>query len=118
MAPETPREQEQSIKARKREIFEEEQVFGPRRPFSAYLAETEATPLTAGQKAAIWGVGVLVLSHYVEVGVEELSPEKLTPLLRLKYHDSLADAVADLGAADTIKTAFSGFQRYLYADAG
>lgn len=61
MAPETPREQEQSIKARKREIFEEEQVFGPRRPFSAYLAETEATPLTAGQKAALWGVGVLVL---------------------------------------------------------
>ena len=35
--------------------------------------------------------------HYVNVGVEELYKEKLTPLLRLKYHDSIADAVADLG---------------------
>jgi hypothetical protein len=62
MAPHAPREQEQSIKARKREIFEEEQDFGgPQRPFSDYLAETEATPLTAGQKATLWGVGVLVL---------------------------------------------------------
>jgi hypothetical protein len=31
------------------------------------------------------------------VGVEELDQEKLTPLLRLKYHNSIADAVADLG---------------------
>src|ERR1035441_6190861 len=30
-----------------------------------------------------------VLSHYVTVGVEELAQEKLTPLLRLKYHDSI-----------------------------
>ena len=37
-----------------------------------------------------------VLSHYVTVGVEELDQEKLTPLLRLKYHNSIADAVADL----------------------
>ena len=40
-----------------------------------------------------------VLSHYVSVGVEELDQDKLTPLLRLKYHDSIADAVADLGSA-------------------
>ena len=32
-----------------------------------------------------------VLSHRVNVGLEELDPAKLTPLLRLKYHDSLAD---------------------------
>jgi len=38
-----------------------------------------------------------VLSHYVSDGVYELDPEKLTPLLRLRYHDSIADAVADLG---------------------
>lgn len=38
-----------------------------------------------------------VLAHYVSVGVEELDQEKLTPLLRLKYHNSFADAVADLG---------------------
>ena len=38
-----------------------------------------------------------VLSHYVTVGVDELDQDKLTPLLRLKYRNSIADAVADLG---------------------
>jgi type I restriction enzyme, R subunit len=55
-----------------------------------------------------------VLSHYVTVGVEELGREKLTPLLRLKYHDSIADAVADLGKPDEIGNLFAGFQKYLY----
>jgi type I restriction enzyme R subunit len=55
-----------------------------------------------------------VLSHYVSVGVEELDQEKLTPLLRLKYHDSIADAVADLGKPDEIGRIFAGFQKYLY----
>ena len=55
-----------------------------------------------------------VLSHYVSVGVEELDQAKLTPLLRLKYHDSIADAQADLGKPDEIRTAFIGFQKYLY----
>ncbi len=55
-----------------------------------------------------------VLSHYVNVGVEELDQNKLTPLLRLKYHDSIADAVADLGKPDEIGKVFSGFQKYLY----
>jgi len=55
-----------------------------------------------------------VLTHYVSVGVEELDQQKLTPLLRLKYHDSIADAVADLGRPEEIATIFSGFQKYLY----
>jgi type I restriction enzyme R subunit len=55
-----------------------------------------------------------VLSHYITVGVDELDKTKLTPLLRLKYHDSMADAVADLGMPDEIGKMFSGFQRYLY----
>jgi len=55
-----------------------------------------------------------VLSHYVRVGVEELDQEKLTPLLRLKYHDSIADAVADLGKPDEIGRVFADFQKYLY----
>ena len=55
-----------------------------------------------------------VLSHYVRVGVEELDQEKLTPLLRLKYHNSIADAVADLGRPEEIGQVFIGFQRYLY----
>ena len=57
-----------------------------------------------------------VLSHYVNVGVEELDQEKLTPLLRLKYHNSIADAVADLGKPEEIGKVFAGFQKYLYQD--
>lgn len=57
-----------------------------------------------------------VLSHYVTVGVGELDQEKLTPLLRLKYHDSIADAVADLGQPDEIGRAFAGFQKFLYQE--
>jgi type I restriction enzyme, R subunit len=55
-----------------------------------------------------------VLSHYVTVGVDELDQEKLTPLLRLKYKNSIADAVADLGKPEEIGKVFSGFQKYLY----
>jgi type I restriction enzyme R subunit len=58
-----------------------------------------------------------VLSHYVRTGVEELDKEKLTPLLRLKYHDSINDAVADLGKPEQISEVFSGFQKYLYQPA-
>ena len=56
-----------------------------------------------------------VLSHYVRVGVDELDLEKLTPLLKLKYNDSLTDAVRSLGQADQIQKCFAGFQKYLYA---
>jgi len=55
-----------------------------------------------------------VLSHYVSVGVEELDQAKLTPLLKLKYYDSIADAVADLGKPEDIGRVFAGFQKYLY----
>nr|WP_239292898.1 type I restriction-modification enzyme R subunit C-terminal domain-containing protein [Candidatus Nitrotoga sp. 1052] len=55
-----------------------------------------------------------VLSHYVSVGVEELDLAMLKPLLCLKYHDSIADAVADLGKPEEIGKVFSGFQKYLY----
>jgi len=58
-----------------------------------------------------------VLSHYISVGVEELDMAKLAPLLRLKYHDSIPDAVADLGDPETISEAFSGFQKFLYVPA-
>jgi type I restriction enzyme, R subunit len=58
-----------------------------------------------------------VLSHYVRVGVEELDREKLRPLLLLKYHNAIADAVADLGRPEEIGNVFAGFQRFLYQDA-
>lgn len=55
-----------------------------------------------------------VLAHYVSIGVEELDQAKLTPLLKLKYRDSIADAVADLGKPEDIGRVFAGFQKYLY----
>ena len=57
-----------------------------------------------------------VLSHYVSVGVEDLDQQKLTPLLRLKYHDSIHDALADLGKAEEVGKVFADFQKYLYVD--
>lgn len=57
-----------------------------------------------------------VLQHYVAQGVQELEQRKLTPLLRLRYHDSIPDAVADLGGKpEEISKTFAGFQKYLYA---
>jgi type I restriction enzyme R subunit len=59
-----------------------------------------------------------VLQHYVSTGVQELATEKLTPLLQLRYQNSIADAVADLGPPTEIGQVFSGFQRYLYEPQG
>jgi type I restriction enzyme, R subunit len=58
-----------------------------------------------------------VLGHYVSEGVHELDQEKLTPLLRLRYNNSIADAIADLGRPEKIGTVFAGFQRFLYETA-
>ena len=57
-----------------------------------------------------------VLSQYVKIGVEELAQDKLSPLLKLKYHNAIADAVADLGKPEEIGKVFAGFQKYLYQD--
>jgi len=58
-----------------------------------------------------------VLAHYVKEGVDELDGEKLSPLLKLKYNNAIADAVADLGKPELIKNLFFGFQKYLYQGA-
>lgn len=55
-----------------------------------------------------------VLAHYIGVGVDELDQDKLTPLLRLKYLNSISDAIADLGKPEEISKVFAGFQKYLY----
>ena len=68
------------------------------------------TQLTSKQQAFL----AFVLPHYVNVGVEELDLAKLNPLLRLKYHDSISDAVVDLGRPEEINRVFAGFQKYLY----
>ena len=58
-----------------------------------------------------------MLSQYVKVGVQELDQEKLSPLLKLRYNNAIADAVADLGPPAEIARIFSGFQKYLYQKA-
>ena len=95
----------------------------------AYVAYA-LPPLTREERAAKAKVAIsthfntkqqvfldFVLSQYVKVGVEELDQEKLTPLLRLKYHNSIADAVADLGRPEEIGNVFAGFQKFLYQEA-
>ena len=60
------------------------------------------------------GFLAFVLAQYVKVGVQELDLEKLSPLLKLKYNNALADAFAELGKPDEIRSFFAGFQRFLY----
>jgi type I restriction enzyme R subunit len=55
-----------------------------------------------------------VLSQYVREGVDELDLEKLSPLLKLKYKNAIADAMADLGQPEQIRSVFVDFQKYLY----
>jgi hypothetical protein len=61
--PKPPREQEQSIKARKTELFEEHSATaaGPVKPFPQYLAETPAAPLSKVEKRALWAVAALAV---------------------------------------------------------
>lgn len=77
---------------------------------AAHARKSISTLFNDKQKAFL----EFVLSHYVSVGVDELDQEKLTPLLRLKYHNSIADALADLGRPAEIGRVFSDFQKYLY----
>ena len=92
----------------------------------AFVAYAEA-PLTREQRAERAKVVIdtrftdkqqaflsFVLAHYVSAGVEELDEAKLGPLLKLKYNNAIADAFADLGTPDTVRSTFVGFQRYLY----
>ncbi len=55
-----------------------------------------------------------VLAQYVQQGVDELDSEKLSPLLKLRYRNALADAFADLGQPEQVRSLFTGFQRHLY----
>jgi type I restriction enzyme R subunit len=55
-----------------------------------------------------------VLDQYVKEGVDELDQEKLSPLLKLKYQNAIADAFAELGRPDQVREVFVGFQRHLY----
>lgn len=61
-----PREsEEQSIKARKNQLFEEQSrqaaPSGPKKPIQIYLRDTPAMPISQGVKATLWVVAALVL---------------------------------------------------------
>lgn len=92
----------------------------------AYVA-WESPPLTQTDRAEAARVQIhstfnekqqafldFVLAHYVSEGVSELDQKKLSPLLRLRYNDSIPDAIADLGRPDEIGRVFAGFQKFLY----
>lgn len=92
----------------------------------AFVAYAEA-PLTRAQRAQRAKAVIssqfndkqqafltFVLAHYVNTGVDELDETKLGALLRLKYHNAIADAFADLGSPEAVRSTFIGFQQYLY----
>jgi type I restriction enzyme R subunit len=54
-----------------------------------------------------------VLAQYVKEGVDELEPEKLSPLLQLKYK-GISEAFSELGRPEEVRDIFVGFQRHLY----
>lgn len=94
----------------------------------AYVAYTRP-PITRGERAVMAKASIntsyqsnrqlafldFVLGHYVDQGVDELDLDKLSPLLRLKYH-AISDAAADLGTPEQIRNVFIGFQKFLYQD--
>jgi type I restriction enzyme R subunit len=86
-------------------------------PLNRSERAAKAKPLISAQFSSKQQVFLdFVLSHYVNVGVEELEQEKLTTLLRLKYHNSLSDALTDLGPLEEVGQMFASFQKYLYQD--
>ncbi len=67
MTPDAPqdRSQEQSIRARKHQLFEADErpgeATGPRTSFRECLQSTPAAPLSGSTKAMLWAVGTVVI---------------------------------------------------------
>ena len=84
MAPPDPhqRTQEQSIKARKHQLFESDESTesGPRQSFAETLRTTPADPLSPPIKAGLWVLGTLVilllLAAFAKVGTKKPTPKK------------------------------------------
>ncbi len=55
-----------------------------------------------------------MLANYIQEGVDEISEDKLSDLLKLKYH-SIKDALQVLGSIEMVKGLFFDFQKHLYA---
>ena len=58
-----------------------------------------------------------VLNQYVNEGVGELDDERLTNLIKLKYH-TIPDAIAELGAVEGIREMFVGLSEALIRKPG
>ena len=80
------------------------------RAAAAQSATAAAADCTDKQQAFV----DFVLAQYVKQGVDELDGDKLSPLLKLKYNNTLADAFADLGRPDQVRGLFVGLQKHLY----
>jgi type I restriction enzyme R subunit len=83
----------------------------PRAERAAAARAATAAEFTDKQRAFV----EFVLAQYVAQGVDELDADKLSPLLKLKYRNAIADAFAELGRPDQVRRVFVGFQRHLYA---
>ena len=69
MADHSKRTQEQSIKARKHELYEADAVIADLRitstSFRDFVRDTPAAPLSATAKAGLWAVGLIVVALLV-----------------------------------------------------
>ena len=81
-------------------------------------------PLLAALRA-LGGSGSIeeIFAKTVEIAdtfknIDELDSNKLTPLLKLLYNNSLHDAMTDLGDTVQVRQEFVGMQRYLYSEKG
>ena len=83
----------------------------PRAERAAAARAATAAEFTDKQRAFV----EFVLAQYVAQGVDELDADKLSPLLKLKYRNAIADAFAELGRPDQVRRVFVGFQRHLYS---
>lgn len=82
----------------------------PRADRAASAKAATAKALTDKQRAFL----DFVLDQYVAQGVDQLDSEKLSPLLKLRYRNALADAFRDLGTPDQVRRIFVDVQPHLY----
>lgn len=76
--------------------------------------ETRRTQALEPYSAELQAFLDFVLGQYVTEGIDELYQEKLGALIALQY-GSVNDAVRTIGSVDSIREAFVGFQRQLFA---
>ena len=76
--PEVQEQQDQSIKARKYQLFEEhEQTGGAVKPFTEYVRATPPAALSPVMKAVLWGVGALVVLLFLAAFLVGRPPKHL-----------------------------------------